>query len=137
MPTDQTDEQLADAIEEPALPRRRWAILRFSVIAFGAIMVWLVTWLAIAGTVGLATMTLNLIVPSASVLIFGLVVLRQEQTWVWPVKRITHLLPRIRAGELPIDALNEIEGGSRELAAQLRSILRELRSQKTRVAEIN
>ena len=117
-------------------PRKSVVILRFSIVASTAVIVWVVTWLAVAGTIGLGTLTLSLIVPTACVALFGLFLLRQEQKWVWPVKRMNQMLPQIRAGELPIDSLNEIDGGLRMLAAQMREVFRDLRIQKTRLAEI-
>ena len=94
------------------------------------------TWLAIAGTVGLGTVTLSLIIPSAVVMLFGLIVLRQEQTWIWPVRRLSRMLPEIRRGELPIESLSEIDGGLKELSSQVRDLLHELRSQKSQLAAL-
>src|SRR5437016_3979275 len=121
----ETDQIAPD--DAPAAPRLRDVFLRFSFMLVSAVTVWVVTWLAIAGTVGLSTVALTLVIPSGVVVLFALVVLRQEQTWVWPVKRINQMLPRIRAGELPIESLGEIDGGLAELASQVRDVLRELR----------
>src|SRR5438067_379871 len=137
MDTEGTSLEPARTDDAESAPTRRRLAVRFSFVAVGAAIVWLVTWLAIAGTIGLSYVSLNLIIPSACVVLFGLVVVWQERTWVWPVRHFNQLLPRIRAGELPIDSLNEVEGGLKELTAQVQSLLHELRQQKTRVKEID
>ncbi|HEX3356050.1 MAG TPA: GGDEF domain-containing protein [Tepidisphaeraceae bacterium] len=101
-----------------------------------AATVWVVTWLAITKTVLWGNLTLSLSIPSACVALFVLVVLRQRQTWVWPVQRMSYLLPLVRSGELPIESLSEIDGGLAEFAGQIRALLHELRRQKTRTAEV-
>src|SRR3954451_4982925 len=108
--TDASSEPVATVDDPLPAPRTRIILFRFSIIAVGAIAVWIATWLAIAQTVGLGTMALSLAIPSACVMLFGLFVLRQEQKWVWPVRKMTRMLPAIRAGELPIESLNEIAG---------------------------
>jgi diguanylate cyclase (GGDEF)-like protein len=113
----------------------RW-ILKISFIGMSAATVWVVTWLALTKTVLWGNLMLNLSIPSACVALFVLVVLRQRQTWVWPVQRLSYLLPLVRAGELPIESLSEIDGGLAEFAGQVRALLHELRRQKTRMAEM-
>jgi diguanylate cyclase (GGDEF)-like protein len=136
MDAERTSHDPAQTEEAESAPTRRRLAVRFSFVAVGAAIVWLVTWLAIAGTIGRSFVSLNLVIASACVVLFGLVVLWQERTWVWPVRHFNQLLPRIRAGELPIDSLSEVEGGLKELTAHVQSLLHELRQQKTHVKEI-
>jgi diguanylate cyclase (GGDEF)-like protein len=136
MDTEQIIASDSDAENQPDKQHLGKTVARFSVFASAAVIVWIVTWLAIAGTVGIGTVALSLIIPSAVVVLMALVVLRQEQKWVWPVKRMYRMLPQVRAGEMPIESLSEIDGGLSDLASEVRQILRELRSQKTRVAEL-
>src|SRR5947207_3323878 len=110
----QTVEQLAEAqlaAEASSRQPRSKTILHFAIVGAGAAVIWLVTWLAFAKTIGLGTVTLSLIVPSACVILFNLIIVRQEQKWIWPVRKMNILLPQIRAGERTIDSLNEVEGG--------------------------
>src|SRR5262249_11827731 len=117
-------------------PPRSWLAVRFSFVAVGAIVVWVGAWLAIVGLMGREFLSLNLVIASACVVLLGLVVLWQERTWVWPVRRFNQLFGRIRAGQLPIDSLSEVEGGLKELVAQAQSALHELRQQKAHVKEL-
>ena len=99
-----------------------------------ATIVWLITWLAISSTSQLKVWTINFVVPSACVILFVLVVIRQEQKWVWPVHRVNRMLSRICAGELPIDSLSSVSGGLLPIARQVQLILHELRLEKMRRA---
>jgi diguanylate cyclase (GGDEF)-like protein len=59
--------------------------------------------------------------------------------WRWrrPVRAIEKLIPAIRAGREPIDALLEIRGGPRGLANLLRDVLHDNRQQRQAVALLN
>jgi diguanylate cyclase (GGDEF)-like protein len=112
-------------------------LMRAVFVLASATIVWLITWLAISSTSQLKVWTINFVVPSACVILFVLVVIRQEQKWVWPVHRVNRMLSRIRAGELPIDSLSSVSGGLLPIARQVQLILHELRLEKMRVLEIS
>ncbi len=58
------------------------------------------------------------------------------RTWTIPTRRLLDLLPRVHRGESPIEQLLEIDGGPRVLVPMIQEILRELRQQRTVIAEL-
>jgi diguanylate cyclase (GGDEF)-like protein len=79
----------------------------------------------------------HVLISICTIVLIGLIALRQENKWVWPVRRINHMLPRIRHNEMSIDSLLQIRGGIEPLAEQVRLLLHELRKQERRVVELN
>jgi diguanylate cyclase (GGDEF)-like protein len=58
------------------------------------------------------------------------------RTWTLPMRRLQQLLARAREGEGSIDALAEIDGGPRAIVPAIQEMLRELRSQRGAIAEL-
>ena len=85
-----TSTEPARTEDTESAPTRRRLAVRFSFVAVGAAIVWVVTWLAIASTIGLSYFSLNFIIPSACVVLFGLVVVWQARTWVHRSIRSMH-----------------------------------------------
>jgi diguanylate cyclase (GGDEF)-like protein len=58
------------------------------------------------------------------------------RTWTLPMRRLQELLARTRDGEASIDALAEIDGGPRAIVPAIQELLRELRAQRSIIAEL-
>jgi diguanylate cyclase (GGDEF)-like protein len=58
------------------------------------------------------------------------------RTWTLPMAKLRELLPRVREGELTIDALLEVDGGPRVLIPEIQELIRELREQRSTIAEL-
>ncbi len=64
--------------------------------------------------------------------------MRHERRWKWPAKRLAQLIPQVRAGRAPIEALSEeVRGGLAPLVPLVQDLLHELRRQELATAELN
>ena len=61
---------------------------------------------------------------------------RLEQSWKRPALKLTQLLTKVRGGELPIDELSSIEGGVKPLAKLAHDLLRNLREERRKTAQL-
>jgi diguanylate cyclase (GGDEF)-like protein len=58
------------------------------------------------------------------------------RTWTLPMRRLQQLLAQARDGDVSIDALAEIDGGPRAIVPAIQEMLRELRTQRGAIAEL-
>jgi diguanylate cyclase (GGDEF)-like protein len=63
-------------------------------------------------------------------------VCRRERQWSRSLTALNELLPRIEAGDAPVEQLSELQGRLKPLVPTIQNLLHELRSQRTAVAEL-
>ena len=59
-----------------------------------------------------------------------------QRVWMSPAEQLQKLLPLVHRGEVPMEQLDEIEGGPRILIPAIQELLRDLRSQRAAIAEM-
>jgi diguanylate cyclase (GGDEF)-like protein len=61
----------------------------------------------------------------------------QGRYWSLPSRRLQSLIPRVRTGELPIEALARVRGGMVDLVPVIQDVLRDLRQQRAAFAALD
>jgi len=79
----------------------------------------------------------QVLLATVAVLSSVLVLTRQWQQYLQPMRRLTALLPQIRSGELPIEELARVTGSPAMLAPILQELFVELRQQRTEIGKLN
>jgi diguanylate cyclase (GGDEF)-like protein len=78
----------------------------------------------------------DIIMPVAILGAAGLVALRHERHWSRPLRRFQKLIGEIRAGEAPIEQLDEVQGGLAAAMRPIQQLLHDIRQQKQAIAQL-
>jgi diguanylate cyclase (GGDEF)-like protein len=115
-----------------ARAQRRWApwIGVILTIAFAAALAWATWWLVWESAGSPHRWAHSLFLPVAILAVIGLFILGTERRWAKPTRQLTDLIPQIRGGDAPIDALDEIGGGLKPLVPIVQDLLHELRLER-------
>ena len=119
-----------------SLPRAHLRLLKIAFALCVAIAVWWFVWISL-GAHQRTHWSHNVLVPTGILAVACLTAFQHERYWAGPVRRLLLLLPRVRAGEAPIDELVNIKGGLVAVVPQLQELLHDLRQQKQAVAELH
>ena len=92
--------------------------------------------LMLSGRLMEALEVLQLMVAVALPLVVMTTAAARRKRWHEPFQRLLDLLPRVRAGEEPIESLNGIGGRMVPLAALCQELLRDCRQEQVRISEL-
>lgn len=115
---------------------RRWLVVvgaTMAGVALAVVVVQLMVWRlpnAVSATLGMAMTALT-----ASAL--SVATFRRRTVWAGPTERLVELLPKVRAGELPIDALATIGGGLTPVIPVIQDLLHDVRTERAKLNELN
>ena len=120
----------------PPPPRARRRIVAILILAieaggFAGLMT-----LLLSGRLMEALEVLQLMVAVALPLVVMSTAATRRKRWREPFERLLELLPRVRAGEEPIESLNAVGGRVAPLAALCRELLRDFRQEQVRSSEL-
>jgi diguanylate cyclase (GGDEF)-like protein len=132
--SEQTEAQASQT--EPPNPRVRRRIITILILAieagsFAGLMV-----LLVGGRLIEALEVLQLMVAIALPLAVMFTAAARRKRWHEPFDQLVELLPRVRAGEEPIESLNEVGGRIAPLAAICQDLVRDFRQEQARIVEL-
>jgi diguanylate cyclase (GGDEF)-like protein len=116
-------------------PLRRRVLTLLILLAEAGGFVGLMT-LLLRGRLMYALEVLQLMLAFALPLVVMGTVAARRNRWHEPFNRLLDLLPRVRAGEEPIESLSTIGGHIAPLAAICQDLIRDFRLEQTRIAEL-
>jgi diguanylate cyclase (GGDEF)-like protein len=112
----------------------RHSLLKLTFAGVVGTAMWWLVW----STVGSSYHWLHsLFVPASMVLAVGLLILRSEQHWARPSRRLIGLIEQVRAGDAAIESLDDVKGGLTDLVAVIQQVLSDTKQQKQALAELN
>src|SRR5262249_14647590 len=81
----------------------------------------------------------RVLLPSLTLVLVLIIMVRHELHWAKPARKLRGMLPRIRAGECPIEELSHVVGPDAigQLVPELQEIFRDLRRQKLELSMLN
>jgi diguanylate cyclase (GGDEF)-like protein len=121
---------------QPARLDWRSALWKTAFALLISIGVWWLVWTSLSATPRDAHWSHHVFIPAS--ILFGacLVALRHEKHWASPLRKFLELVPRIRAGQAPIEQIVEVGGGLDGVAHVVKDLFHEIRRQQLAMAQL-
>jgi diguanylate cyclase (GGDEF)-like protein len=134
------DSAIEDVTGIPASSRRKWVVAAKCALAtLTATVLWCAIWLifdnAPATHEAGPHLLWHLWIPALILTLVTLLAYRENRKWWRPSRRLKEILEGCRAGECPIEELNDVGGAMAGVARAVAEVLHELRNQKRLTAE--
>jgi diguanylate cyclase (GGDEF)-like protein len=111
-------------------------VMKTIVATLGAAVLWCGLWLMLENASLRRDAAWHLCLPTLFLVMVSLMIYRENRKWWCPSRRLLETLEGCRAGERPIDELNQVGGAMAGVAVQVASLLHDLREQKRLAAEL-
>lgn len=82
-------------------------------------------------------LTLDRILCLMAIMWASWIISKHERSWRRPLALLNRLLPRVRAGDLPMTQLDSVDGKMAPVAGQIQQLLREIRQGQADMAQLN
>jgi len=116
--------------------RNQVLVIKCAGAALGATLLWCAIWLMLESATVKRDAAWHLTLPTLILTVVVLMVYRENRTWWRPTRRLKEILEGCRAGERPIEELNDVGGGMVGVAHCVQSLMRDLRNQQRLTAEL-
>jgi diguanylate cyclase (GGDEF)-like protein len=114
-----------------------FAAQTLGILVAAGVMAWLLRLLIGSFDESAAAWWWQVMLTLAALLASTLITIRQYRRWRYPFDRLHELLPQVRAGEAPIEALSQIGGGLEPLIPILQELCRDNRQKQAIINELN